>query len=180
MSIWCSWPSVGHDPWEITGPPRGGEVRTYADGFSNHHPDATGSHELPAHVGICAIAPWCVPGHDEDGNDGRCAGCGERHDHPEVGEWVRLTVAAPTALSWWHAKDERPRREPMYAAVVMDEAAARQLAADLLAWADEPKVRPIRPDADTPGATGAPNGSQVAPGVSGDRIGPQIEETRKR
>lgn len=139
MSIWCSWPNVGHEE-HAEEPLRGGEVRTFADGFSNHHPDLTGENELPAAVGLCHIAPWCVPGHDED-----CARCKTSHDHPEVGEWVRLTVSAEDTLSWWGANEdgERPRHVgPQSMSVVMDEAAARQLAADLLEWANMPKVRP--------------------------------------
>jgi hypothetical protein len=39
----------------------------------------------------------------------------------------------------------KPTGEWKSAAVVMDEAAARALAADLLAWADTPKAYPVKP-----------------------------------
>jgi len=110
VSIWCSSPAIGQAANDA---PRPGVVLTYADGFSNHYPDMTGSHEWPASVEIAEIAPWCVPGHEE---------CDECDEH--AGPWLRLSM---WALG-------------LNAAVVLDEAAARELAGDLLAWADRKKV----------------------------------------
>lgn len=142
MSIWCSWPIVGHEDWLDEHGPRGGQVLTYAEGFSNHHPDLGGEYERPAHVGIATIAPWCIPGHDQDGDNYACTGCGEIHDHPDVGSWVRLTMFGERALSWWGA-DGKPTEAPIHASVVLDESAARRLAADLLEWADLHLLKPI-------------------------------------
>lgn len=126
MSIWCSWEDVGHGDHFDSGPsPRGGDVRSYASGWSNHYPTADGTVEQPASVGLAHIAPWCVPGREDADED---AGT--------VGPWVRLDVVTydhergiPTGGPWAHS-------------VVMDEAAARTLAADLLRWADMPKITP--------------------------------------
>jgi hypothetical protein len=149
MSIWCSWESVGWDDWaERPGFVRG-EVRTFAEGFSNHHPDSTGSHELPANVGVDHIAPWCVPGHNEGEPDNhvdyRCTGCGERHDYPDAGRWLRLGIYARDALSWWtdDGEDKPKHTGPVAQRVVMDEAAVRALRDDLTKWLELPKVQPI-------------------------------------
>lgn len=148
VSIWCSWEDIGWNPGGryhyddgrvVNEPGRfdRGRALSYAQGFSNHHPDETGEHEAPATIGVAHIAPWCVPGHFEDCD---CGG----HDYPECGEWLRLSVDAPGALSWWTKPGEdKPRREPVHADVLLDEQAARALAADLLKWADMPKVRPV-------------------------------------
>lgn len=147
MSIWCSWPEVGYD---IEPPgievihigdrpdpsiPQGGEVRSYAVGFSNHYPTRDGEYEQPAHVGINHCPVWCVPGHRDE------------YDDETVGEWVRLDVY--TAAHDFH-QGGKPTGEYDLASVVMDEAAARALAADLLEWADRPKAFPIE------GTTAAP------------------------
>lgn len=129
MSIWGSHDAVGHDRWLDGHEVRGGEVRSYATGWSNHYPTTDGLVEQPAHVGIGSIPYFCVPGwRDEDESDV------EEHT---VGPWLRLDVVT-------HVHDERgqPTGQDTHAAVVMDEAAARLLAADLLAWADTPKVQP--------------------------------------
>lgn len=139
MSIWCSWPQVGYDV-HAEEPLRGGEVLTFAQGFSNHFPDSERTHELPAAIDLAHIAPWCVPGHDEP-----CPTCGGGHDHPEVGPWVRLSVRADAGLSFW-AKDEdgNPIQERVEADVVLDEAAALRLFHDLGDWLQMPKVHPNR------------------------------------
>lgn len=104
---------------------RGGDVRSYASGWSNHYPTTDGEVEQPAHVGLAHIPTWCVPGHrgDEEGAD----------DYP-LGQWVRLDVVTHDH------EDGKPVGGPWAHSVVMDEGAARQLAADLLKWADSPKV----------------------------------------
>jgi hypothetical protein len=141
MSIWVSWESIGYDidlsdvgqsPVEIVhigdrpdpNVPERGEVRTYCNGWSNHYPTTTGEAERRANVGLSHIPVWCVPGHED--ND----------DEDEIGEWVRLDLF--TAEHDFH----NPTADPQYngATVVMDEAAARALAADLLEWADRPKA----------------------------------------
>lgn len=120
MSIWCSREHVGFDESEQ----RGGEVRSYATGWSNHYP--TPDVELPAHVGLAHIPTWCVPGHAGEENE---------DDHP-LGPWVRLDVVT-------HDYENcKAVGGPWAHSVVMDEAAARQLAADLIAWADAPKADP--------------------------------------
>ncbi|MGZ6852492.1 MAG: hypothetical protein ACXVGC_00255 [Mycobacteriaceae bacterium] len=125
MSIWCSWESVGYDDSDPK-TPRGGEVRSYASGWSNHYP--TDDVELPTSVGLAHIAPWCVPGY-EQGN--------EVEIEHLVGPWVRLDV-----LTHEYRNGKPVEPDPWCHSVVMDEAAARQLAADLLTWADTPKAQP--------------------------------------
>lgn len=122
VSIWCSWEPVGHED----GDKRGGDVRSYAQGWSNHYPTTDGQVEKPCHVGIAHIPTWCVPGHrDADSAE----------DDP-LGPWVRLDV-----VTYDHERG-KPVGGPWAHSVVMDEGAARQLAADLLAWADMEKVQP--------------------------------------
>ena len=123
MSIWASHDPVGHDDHE---PLRGGDVRSYATGWSNHYPTTDGEVEQPAAVGIAHIPTWCVPGH-RDADD---------YDDFPLGPWVRLDV-----ITHDH-ENGKPVSGPWSHSVVMDEAAARQLAADLLKWADAPKVHP--------------------------------------
>jgi hypothetical protein len=147
MSIWCSDATTGFDDGAEPGTPQpvGGQVRSYADGFSNHHPN-TATHEKPASVSLASIAPWCVPGHTGRRMDGfRCSGCDAQHDYPECGPWVRLDLYSPNALTWWNPDDlPNPQPAPIHASVVLDEAAARALAANLVAWADRPKVHPVK------------------------------------
>lgn len=124
MSIWCSWEDIGYDTF--TGERVRGEVRSYASGFSNHYPTTDGTYEQPANVGLAHIPVWCVPGHREEMDE-------------TVGPWVRLDV--------WTAEHSfdgggKPTGKYDAASVVMDEAAARALAADLLSWADSPKAQP--------------------------------------
>lgn len=131
MSIWCSWPHVGHN--NLMGEPvRGGEVRTYAEGFSNHYPTTDNTHELPAGIGLARIPVWCVPGHDDTDIEGI------------YGPWVRLSVFAEESLHWWGLDPaKRPTKAgPVHASVVLDEAAALQLYHDLGDWLMQPKVHP--------------------------------------
>lgn len=144
MSIWCSWPHVGRDRFEDD-ELRGGEVLTYAQGFSNHYPDLSGDFELPAAIGLAHIAPWCVSGHDSGAEpDWICSACGKSHEmnEGEVGDWLRLSVHAAAGLNFW-AKDAegRPTREVVGADVVLDEAAVLRLYHDLGDWLMRPKVR---------------------------------------
>lgn len=156
MSIWCSWPHIGTDPSDLydlgdglvqvdigVGKPRGrklpkiaerGNVLSYAEGFSNHHPDLTGTHERPAIIAVAHIAPWCVPGHDQYGDGYACRGCGVQHDD-EVGPWLRLEVFAPEALDFWEKDDDgNPAVTAQEASVVLDRAAVEALRDDLDAW----------------------------------------------
>lgn len=127
MSIWCSWEDIGYDTF--TGEWVRGEVRSYATGFSNHYPTTDGTYEQPSSVGIATIPVWCVPGHREEMDK-------------TVGPWVRLDVWTAD-----HSFTDGGQFTGRYdtASVVMDETAARSLAADLLAWADREKAHP-QPD----------------------------------
>lgn len=127
MSIWSSWEEIGYDMVFRSPKPHRGQVRSYASGWSNHYPTTDGAVEQPAAVGVASMPVWCVPGHEDDYSD------------DTVGPWLRLEVAS-AQHSW---KDGgKPTGLPEGAAVVMDEEAARSLAADLLAWADRPKALP--------------------------------------
>jgi hypothetical protein len=141
VSIWGNWPDVGYEidtrlskdehgePILVAvgheGPERG-EVRSYATGFSNHYPTTDGEYEQPANVGISGMPAWCVPGHSDEYTD-------------DLGPWVRLDVQT---CEHDFAAGGTPTGRYDVASVVMDEAAARALAADLIAWADRPKVQP--------------------------------------
>ena len=102
-----------------------------ADGFSNHYPDLTGSHERPAIIALAHIAPWCVPGHREDDEF-----------RYEVGPWLRLEVVAPETLSFWTEDSDEPTVERRDASIILDEQAVRSLRDDLTAWLKRDKVRP--------------------------------------
>lgn len=142
MSIWGSHGDIGWDYDENKFD--GGEVRAYANGWSNHYPSA--DVEAPASIGLADIPAYCVPGHDQSGENFTCSGCGEYHDaYPERGEWVRLDIDSLGALSW---------PEPIHASVVLDEQAARSLADALIAWAIRPVVRATTPPTDTASAAG--------------------------
>lgn len=146
MSIWCSWPAVGQEPFDPAEPNRGGDVRTYAEGWSNHFPTTDGTAELPACIDLADIAPWCVPGHGQELIDGAwtCPGCGADHDHPETGPWLRLGVTSMASRHWW-TQDGKPGPHDgpgLDTFVVMDEGAARQLRDDLTEWLERPKVQP--------------------------------------
>ena len=155
MSIWCSGQHIGTDPtvmyeaapgmYEVDlgdgeqahgrqpmpQKPERGNVISYADGFSNHYPDLTGSHERPAIIALAHIAPWCVPGHREDDEF-----------RYEVGPWLRLEVVAPETLSFWTEDSDEPTVERRDASIILDEQAVRSLRDDLTAWLKRDKVRP--------------------------------------
>lgn len=145
MSIWCNWEEIGYD----VDPPHlaemgveyvklgdhpdpfvaeRGEVLSYAEGFSNHYPTRDREYEQRANVNINHIPAWCVPGHRDDFSDRL------------IGEWTRLDIF--TAEHDFH-QGGKPNGQYISASVVMDEAAARALAADLLEWADRPKAYPV-------------------------------------
>ena len=137
MSIWCSTQAFGqgHKGWP--GEEREGVVLSYATGWSNHYPDPIHGPERPAAIGLATVAPWCTPGHDQDGPGYTCTGCGAEHDHPEAGAWLRIEVA-----SWEHSFRDggHPAGQPESAEVVIDPAAARALGQALVAWADGPLI----------------------------------------
>lgn len=113
MSIW-----VSHGPV-------GGDVRSCANGWSNHYPTTDGTVERPAAIDLASIPTWCVPGHDL--TEGRARG-----------PWLRLGVF--TARHDF--RDPRVVLERLSANVVMDESAVRDLVAQLTDWLDTPKVHP--------------------------------------
>ena len=154
MSIWCSWPHIGTDPTvmyevgdglyelEIGGGNKGrkpveqrperGNVISYAEGFSNHYPDLTGSHERPAALALATIPEWCVPGHDNSGV------------YDVVGPWLRVEVAAPEVLNFWEKDDGgNPIVEAEGATVLLDIEAATALRDDLTKWLRQPKAMPV-------------------------------------
>jgi hypothetical protein len=136
MSIWCSRPHIGFDTfWEPNRKrPTSGQVRSYANGWSNHYPTTDGTVEQPAMVDTAHIAPWCVPGNEtfDVGPDGKC------------GPWLRLGVhtvehSYPSGGQF----DADGKRVEAY--VVLNENAVRALVADLQEWLDTPKARPKKP-----------------------------------
>ena len=138
MSIWCSWESIGWEPTAdvIYGNGRRatepahmerGAVRAYRAGFSNHYPDDS---DPGAMVGVASIPAWCVPGHDDERDD-------------SFGPWLRLSIDSPQAQDWYDPDpSKRPTPAPVFADVVLDEAAVAALRDDLTAWLDREKVRP--------------------------------------
>jgi len=138
MSIWCSEGVVGFDPLNMDGtafPDQavGGQVRSYATGFSNHYPTIDGEWEQPASVDLATIAPWCVPGAPES------------VDHPDTGPWLRLEV-----LSHVHdwVSGGLPTGKAEGAMVVLDEGAVLSLRDQLTEWLERPKVHPPEVAAD--------------------------------
>ena len=147
MSIWCSWDHIGTEDgrWftvdedgtrtEVVQTAERGDVRAYADGWSNHYP-TDGFDDPTALVAIAHIPAWCVPGRRET----------HMSEYDEVAPWVRLDVHADGALTWWTDGGEKPEPAPAHASVVLDEEAARSLRDDLTQWLDTPKVQPIEED----------------------------------
>lgn len=138
MSIWCSWNPVGYEEPEPRrrDARRRGEVRSYANGWSNHYPTRDGKVECRASVDIAHIAPWCTPGwqQKDPGLPNFTSG-----DRCEVAEWLRLTVYT----RHHDFNSGEATNEMRCEAVVMDEEAVRALVADMTAWLDLPKVHPI-------------------------------------
>lgn len=127
MSIWVSHDDIGFDSWrDYKGKPKGGQVRSYATGWSNHYPTTSGHVERRAAIDLAHIPAWCAGGDDDD--------------FTSVGRWLRLSVD-----SWqhnYHKPTEVIGKET--ATVVMDEDAVRALVAQLTEWLDTPKVSPSR------------------------------------
>jgi hypothetical protein len=155
MSIWISWQHIGTDPTvmyevepglhevdlgdgkqargrqPVEQKPEGGNVLSYADGWSNHFPDLTGECERPAVVAVASIPSWCVPGHRGD-------------DADEFGQWLRLEVAAPETLNFWQKDAEgNPAVEEQGATVVLDRQAVQTLRDQLNVWLERATVEPI-------------------------------------
>ena len=124
MSIWCSGPSIGFDAYDDEPQPNGGQVRSYATGWSNHYPTIDGDVEREASIELATIPAWCAGG--------------EACDSASVGRWLRLSVDT----------SEHNFNKPtevvgcVHASVVMDEAAVRHLAQELTEWLAIPKVSP--------------------------------------
>lgn len=138
MSIWVSHDAIGTNFIDKTAEQRG-NVLTYAEGFSNHHPNHDGTHERPASIGTAHTPPWCVPGHREAFPD--------YDEHGTVGPWLRLDLHAPEALNFWRKDDNgNPAVERLHASVVLDETAAKALMGDLMDWLMRPKVHPMSED----------------------------------
>lgn len=128
MSIWCSGSVIGHDVDADAEGEQRGEVWSYATGWSNHYPDR--KVEQPSTICVATIPVWCVPGHwDEE-------------EFETVGEWLRLDVHT---AEHDYKSGGQPTSRYNFESVVLDEEAARSLAADLLAWADRPKAKAIAP-----------------------------------
>ena len=148
MSIWSSRTDIGaYDlPGEEDKPP--GEVRSYAEGWSNHYP--TDDVEKPAFVGTASIPPWCVPGHFDD----------PASEDMATGPWLRLHVAT------WNEDYGMPMIANG-ATVILDVEAARSLAAELLSWAEERHIEPTAhdPASGPEPATGAPGTAGVDAGT---------------
>ena len=126
MSIWASTTTAGHDPDGLH-PMRGGQVRSYADGWSNHYPTTNGDVEQPAGIHLAIIPSFCVPGHaDED-----------EEDEP-TGPWLRLDVDTREH----DRNDGMPTGRRRFASVILDPPAAQQLAADLAEWAAQDHTEP--------------------------------------
>lgn len=117
MSIFASFPDIGsREDDDATD----GTVLAYEG--SHRYPGAADRH---AAVGLAIIPAWCVPGHDEP----------EDYDSDDLGPWVRLDVSTPNS--------DGNLRTSNAQMVLLSETAARALAAQLVAWADQPKVHPV-------------------------------------
>lgn len=105
-----------------------GEVLSYTG--SHLYPDLARDGE--AHLLLCEIPPWCVPGHQDDMDD---------HEG-RTGEYLRLTLS-----TLHHAAADKWGRpmSPDGATVTLTREAARRIAAELTAWADAPEVTRRRP-----------------------------------
>lgn len=114
MSIFASYPDIGSREDDDT---TDGTVLAYEG--SHRYPRPGDPH---ATVGLASIPAWCVPGRGEDDSD-------------DVGPWVRLDVTTPNPHCVMRTTDEQT--------VLLSETAARALAAQLVEWADQPKVHPV-------------------------------------
>ena len=139
MSIWITRKELG---WEDEGwhtmdgeeiPPEkvGGEVRTYASGFSNHYPTTDDKVETRACIDTSSIPSFCVPGHRDETED--------EASFYKYGPWLR--VGMHTSRFEYDGETEY-KVEPVSASVVMDEEAVRTLRDELNAWLETDKVYP--------------------------------------
>lgn len=143
MSIWCSHETIGFeqvgysledDDGAPIKPTMNGNVRSYASGWSNHYPTTDGGVEQPAAVDLASIAPWCVPGNQEDNVPLMAAGPWLRMCVTSWGHCVMTTPAVPAG---------HPNGEMETASVVMDESAVVALRDQLNAWLAKAKVYPV-------------------------------------
>ena len=145
MSIWGSQEPVGYADEFVEDDepnPRGGQVRSYIVGWSNHYPDDT---EVESSVELAHMMAWVVPGHPDHS--------GVVDGNPVFGPWLRLgldTVDHHVHAEWENGPDGARLVKPtevrigddVRTSVVLDEDAVRQLRDDLTAWLDTPKVHP--------------------------------------
>lgn len=127
MSIWCSGTHIGFDDDDAdpdVPDPFGGQVRSYATGWSNHFPTIDGKVERPASIDLATMPAWCAGGADDD--------------FESLGPWARLTVRS-AAHNYFNPVEVTG---PEIATVVLDEGAAGELVAQLTDWLARPKVRP--------------------------------------
>lgn len=126
MSIWCSLPAIGFDdyPDPDEPQPQGGQVRSYASGWSNHYPTTDNKAEREASIDLATIPAWCAGGSDDD--------------FTSRGPWIRLGVRSHTHD--FYAPSQVLGEE--HTSVVLDEGAARELVAQLTEWLAQPKVQP--------------------------------------
>lgn len=122
MSIWCSLPTIGFDDADEPEAPVG-QVRSYANGWSNHYPSCGGTVEREAALDLAYIPSWCAGGHEDD---------------ESVGPWLRLGLRSSVH------NFEAPAEVlgSAQADVVLDEDAVRALVGELTAWLERPKVAP--------------------------------------
>jgi hypothetical protein len=118
VSIYSSWPGIGQD--EDTDA-FDGTVRAY---LGSHHYPLDGEPDAAVHV--ATIVPWCVPGHRET----------RVEEIDGVAPWLRLALHTPDDDGTGNRSMSNPRT------VALSEVAARALAAQLIEWADTPKVHP--------------------------------------
>ena len=128
MSIWVSHEIVGHDVYPDGHEIRGGQVRSYCEGWSNHYP--TTDVEGEASIDLASIPVWCVPGHHDEFSDDR-------------GPWLRLGIHTEPG-TWETERSSGPLSDRV---VVMDEDAVRCLVDDLTAWLNTPKAHPVKENA---------------------------------
>lgn len=122
MSIWASWRTIG---WDDEDDLQRGEVRSYAHGWGNHYPTTDGAVEQLANVDLAYIPGYCVPGYADD-----------VYADMATGPWLRLYVSSREYI------DGKPVG-PDTAAVILDVAAARHLAEDLIEWVNQPHNYPM-------------------------------------
>jgi hypothetical protein len=127
MSIWVSRDEIGWDTFPRRHTNIGGDVRSYATGWSNHYPTVNGKVERRASIELASIPSYCVPGHRDD------------DDWSGSGPWLRLGVDG-----WRHDYHNSTEATSDSLAVVLDAGAVTALVAGLQSWLNEPKVNPIK------------------------------------